>query len=42
VADDFEVDGDEVEQDLFEQAMAEDGFTSVRRWLPARRERGAA
>lgn len=40
--DDFEVDPEREAREIRDQAMAEDGFTDLRRWLPSQREAGAA
>jgi hypothetical protein len=39
---DFEIDPAALEREALEQAMAEDGFTSVRRFLPTSRQAGEA
>lgn len=39
---DFEVDPEETAREQRDQAMAEDGFTDLRRWLPSQPEAGAA
>jgi hypothetical protein len=42
MSDDFETDPEETARELRDQAMHEDGFTSMRRWLPTQQEAGAA